>query len=107
MEFHPGDAEHARWLAYTALAVGQAVRAYANRSLRQSIFALRPNRFLALAVVAVVAVQLAIPALPVLAEAFHASVLSAAEWGIVALIAVAPAVVAEMARRMTGRDWVA
>ena len=33
MSWHPGGFEHARWLAFTALVVAQAVRAYANRSL--------------------------------------------------------------------------
>ena len=33
----PGTCEHARWVAFTALVVGQAVRAYANRSLTPAV----------------------------------------------------------------------
>ena len=40
---HPGGFEHARWMALTTLVVAQAVRAYANRSLRQPVISLRPN----------------------------------------------------------------
>jgi Ca2+-transporting ATPase len=106
MEAHPGDADHVRWLAYTALVVGQVVRAYANRSLSQSVFSLRPNGFLALACLVAVAVQVAIPFVPPLAAAFHASPLDVQEWAIVALIALTPAVAAEVVRR-AGRTWVA
>ena len=49
MANHDGGFEHARWLAYTALVVGQVVRAYANRSLiRGPVHRLRPNGFLLL-----------------------------------------------------------
>jgi Ca2+-transporting ATPase len=106
MQAHPGDADHVRWLAYTALVVGQVVRAYANRSLSQSVFSLRPNGFLALACLVAVAVQVAIPFVPPLAAAFHASPLDVQEWAIVALIALTPAVAAEVVRR-AGRTWVA
>ena len=37
MATHPGTAEHARWLAYTGLVCAQAVRANANRSVREPI----------------------------------------------------------------------
>jgi Ca2+-transporting ATPase len=106
METHPGDADHVRWLAYTALVVGQVVRAYANRSLSQSVFSLRPNGFLALSCLVAIAVQVAIPFVPPLAAAFHASPLDVEEWGIVAVIALLPAVVAEVVRRL-GWPWVA
>jgi hypothetical protein len=52
------------------------------------------------------AAQAAIPYLPPLAEAFQATPLSAVEWFVVAIIALAPAVVAEVMRR-SGRLWVA
>ena len=42
----PGDAEHVRWLAYTALVCGQVVRAYANRSLRIPVLRVGRNGFL-------------------------------------------------------------
>jgi Ca2+-transporting ATPase len=106
MQAHPGDADHVRWLAYTALVIGQLVRAYANRSLSQSVFSLRPNGFLALACLVAVVVQVAIPFVPPLATAFHASPLDVEEWAIVAGIALVPAVLAEGVRRM-GWLWVA
>ncbi len=48
MATHPGTAEHARWLAYTSLVCAQAVRANANRSVREPIHRLPPNPFLLL-----------------------------------------------------------
>jgi Ca2+-transporting ATPase len=102
----PGNQEHANWVAFTTLVVAQLVRANANRSLTTSLLRLRPNLLLAVMGVAWLAVQAAIPYVPPLAEAFHASPLSAAEWAAVAVIAVAPAVVAEAIRRR-GRPWVA
>jgi hypothetical protein len=56
--------------------------------------------------VAWLAVQAAIPYFPPLAEAFHASPLSAAEWAAVAVISLVPAIVAEVMRRRR-RTWVA
>ena len=106
MALHPGDADHVRWLAYTALVMGQLARAYANRSVSQSIFKLRLNGFLALACLVGAVTQVAIPFVPPLADAFHASPLDAEEWIIVAVIALAPGIVAELLRRM-GRTWVA
>jgi len=99
MAWLDGDADHVRWLAYTALVIGQLVRAYANRSVSQSVLRLRPNGFLALACLVAVLVQVGIPFVPPLAEAFHASTLDAVEWGIVAAIALTPAVAAELIRR--------
>jgi len=105
---HPGTFEHARWVALTALVLAQAVRAYANRSLRQPVLTLPTNGFLAAVCVITVAVQLAIPFVPPLARAFRASPLSPAEWLIAALVALAPAIVAEIVRsRGRGIDWVA
>jgi len=105
---HGGGEDHARWLAYTALVCGQAVRAYANRSLSSPVHRLRPNGVLALMVVLVIVVQAAIPYVPPLAEAFRATPLDALDWALVALVALTPAVVAEVAgavRRST--VWVA
>jgi P-type Ca2+ transporter type 2C len=102
----PGDQEHANWVAFTALVVAQLVRANANRSLQTSIVRLRPNLLLAGMGVLWLAVQAAIPYVPPLAEAFHATPLSAAEWSAVALFALAPALLAELMRRR-GRTWVA
>ncbi len=59
-----GGGDHARWLAFTALAVGQAVRAYANRSLTVPVYRLAANGFLAAAVLLVIAGQALIPYLP-------------------------------------------
>jgi len=98
--------DHVRWFAYTALVVAQVVRAYANRSLGISVLRLRANWFLAATCVAVIAVQVALPHIPPLADAFRASPLDAAEWGVVAAIALLPAVAAEAIRRL-GHTWVA
>jgi Ca2+-transporting ATPase len=102
-----GGGDHARWLAYTALVCGQAVRAYTNRSLRAPVHRLRPNMLLAAMVVLVVVVQAAIPYVPPLAEAFRAESLTAVEWGLVTLVALAPAVVAEIVRTVRRAEWVA
>ena len=106
MQWHDGSAEHVRWLAYTALVIGQLVRAYSNRSLSLSVLSLRTNGFLAIACLLAVVIQVAIPFIPPLADAFRASPLDALEWGIVAAIALAPALAAEAIRR-SGRTWVA
>jgi Ca2+-transporting ATPase len=106
MQWHDGSAEHVRWLAYTALVIGQLVRAYSNRSLSLSVFSLRTNGFLAIACLLAVVIQVAIPFIPPLADAFRASPLDALEWGIVAAIALAPAAAAEAIRRL-GHTWVA
>jgi Ca2+-transporting ATPase len=101
-----GGLDHDRWVAFTALAVGQVVRAYANRSLVVPVQRLRVNGFLAAAVALVIAVQAAIPYIPPLADAFRASPLSPGEWVLVACMALAPAVVAQ-AVRATGHRWIA
>ena len=107
MVTHPGSAEHTRWLAYTILVCAQAVRANANRSIRSPIHRLPLNWFLLAAGFAVIAIQAAIPYVPFLAEAFRATPLDAADWAIVAVIALAPALVAEVVRTVTGRTWIA
>jgi Ca2+-transporting ATPase len=107
MATHPGGGDHARWLAYSVLVCGQAARAYANRSVREPIWRLPANRFLLAAGIAVVVIQVAIPAVPVLADAFRATPLDISEWVVVALIAVVPAVVVQVVRAITGRPWVA
>jgi Ca2+-transporting ATPase len=107
MVSHPGTAEHARWLAYTSLVVSQVVRANANRSVREPIHRLPMNWFLLAAGLGVVAIQAAIPFVPLLAEAFHATVLDPADWAIVAVVALVPAILAEVVRTVTGRTWVA
>jgi magnesium-transporting ATPase (P-type) len=55
IERHSPDFEHARWLAYTALVVGQVVRANANRSLSFPVLLRRPNPLLLLGGVGCVA----------------------------------------------------
>ena len=106
MVTHPGPPEHTRWLAYSVLVASQAVRANANRSLRVPIHRLSPNGFLLAAGVLVVAIQAAIPQVPILAEAFRASPLDLGDWAIVAVIALAPAFLAEVVRTFTGRTWI-
>jgi hypothetical protein len=93
-------------VAFTTLVAAQVVRANANRSLRQSLFGLPPNTLLLGMALMWLAVQAAIPHVPPLADAFQATPLSAAEWSLVAIVALAPAVVAEVMRR-TGRTWIA
>ena len=107
MVTHPGSADHTRWLAYTVLVCAQAVRANSNRSLRIPTHRLPLNWFLLAAGLIVIGVQAAIPQIPLLAEAFRATPLDASDWAIVAAIALAPAVLAEVVRTATGRTWVA
>jgi magnesium-transporting ATPase (P-type) len=102
-----GGTDHARWLAFNALVFGQLARAWANRSLRFPVARLPLNRLLAAACLASVAVQLAIPFVPPLADAFHASVLAPQELLLVGLIAIAPATVAQVVRSRSARRWVA
>ena len=112
MLWHGGQAgdgasfDEARWLAFTALVVSQAVRAYANRSVRVPVFRLAPNGALLAAVVATIAIQAVIPLVPAIADAFRASVLDPAEWLAVVVVAVGPAIAAQVVRA-TGRPWVA
>ena len=102
-----GDADHARWVAFTALVFGQLVRAYANRSLVHPLHRLTANGFLAIACLVGGVVQLAIPFVPPLAEAFRASPLDGLELALVALVALGPAVAAEVIRSVRGTLWVA
>ena len=106
---YDGTFEHAAWLAYTVLVVGQCVRAYWNRSVREPIHRLGRNGLLLGACVAAVAVQVLIPYVPVLADSFRAVPLNAAEWVVVAIVAFIPAVAAEVVRTFArGRVlWVA
>jgi Ca2+-transporting ATPase len=107
MVTHPGSAEHTRWLAYTTLVAAQVVRAYANRSLTIPLHRLGRNTFLLLTGLAVLAFQIAIPYLPPLAEAFRATPLAPDDWVVVAVVALAPAVLAEVIRTVRGRPWIA
>jgi Ca2+-transporting ATPase len=104
---HSPSFEHARWLAYTALVVGQVVRANANRSLAHPVLLRRPNALLLGGAVLCVAIQVAIPYVPALAEAFQATPLDAYDWLLVAVVALAPAVFAEVYRAVRHRPWVA
>jgi magnesium-transporting ATPase (P-type) len=107
MVTHPGTDDHARWLAYTVLVCGQAVRAYANRSIREPIWRLPANWFLLAAGIAVIVIQAIIPAVPALADPFRATTLDWSDWMVVAAIALAPAVLAQLVRAVTGRTWIA
>jgi Ca2+-transporting ATPase len=107
MSGHEGSADHVRWLAYTALVCGQAVRAYANRSIRLPVHRLGVNGFLLLTAVAVVVVQAAIPYVPPLAEAFRATPLDPTDWTLIAAVALAPALLAQLIRTFSRRVWVA
>jgi Ca2+-transporting ATPase len=107
MATHPGPPDHARWLAYTTLVAAQVVRAYANRSLTVPLHRLGRNSFLLLAGLLVLAIQVAIPHIPPLATAFRATPLEPDDWLIVAVVALAPALVAEVVRTVRGRLWIA
>jgi Ca2+-transporting ATPase len=97
-----------RWVAYTALVIGQVVRAYANRSLTGPVHRLRPNWLLAAACIIVVVVQVLIPAVPALADAFRAHPLGIGEWLVVELVALLPPVLAEAIRSLRpGTTWIA
>ena len=104
-----GGFDHAAWLAYTILVVGQCVRAYWNRSIREPIHRLGTNGVLLGACLAAVSIQALIPSVPVLADAFRATPLSASDWVIVAIVAFLPAAAAEVIRTARrGRTvWVA
>jgi magnesium-transporting ATPase (P-type) len=67
------------------------------------------NRFLLIASVAAIAVQVLIPYVPPLAEAFRATPLAPHEWLLVGVVAFAPALAAEVARtiRRGQATWVA
>jgi Ca2+-transporting ATPase len=107
MANHDGGFLHARWLAFTALVVGQAVRAYANRSIREPVHRLRRNGFLLFACAAATVVQIGIPYVPPLADAFRATPLEPLDWLFVGIVAVLPAIVAESVRTLRpGTTWV-
>lgn len=104
-----GDFQHAAWLGYSALVVGQCTRAYWNRSLREPIHRLGTNGFLLAACLGAVAIQAGIPYVPPLAAAFRATPLDIRDWLLVLAVAAIPAVAAEIAR-LRGRGkliWVA
>ena len=106
---HDGGSTMRAWLAYTCLVVGQCVRAYWNRSVREPVHRLGRNGFLLGACLFAVAVQALIPSVPVLAEAFRATPLATSDWAIVAVVAFAPALLAEVVRTVRGGRtvWVA
>jgi magnesium-transporting ATPase (P-type) len=103
----PHGIEHGQWLAYTALACGQAVRAYGNRSLTEPLHRLSLNGFLLAAAIFTIVVQVAMPYVPALADAFRAQPLDAREWVLVAVVALAPALLAQLVRARSRRLWVA
>jgi Ca2+-transporting ATPase len=107
IEQHSPDFEHARWLAYTALVVGQVVRANANRSLAYPVLLRRPNALLLVGGLLCIGIQLVIPFVPALSDAFQATPLDAFDWLLVVAVALAPALVAEAYRALTHRPWVA
>ncbi len=102
-----GTFEHVRWLAYTALVVGQVVRANANRSLAYPVLRRRPNMLLLAGGIVCIAAQVAIPFIPPLAAAFQATPLDALDWVLVGIVALLPAVFAEAYRAARHRTWVA
>jgi len=107
MATHGGDLEHARWVAFNSLVVGQVVRAYANRSLTAPVLTLGRNSVLIGACLVALAAQVAIPYVPVLADTFRASALDLADWLLIGVVALAPALLAETMRAVRRRIWVA
>ena len=83
------------------------MRAYANRSLTVPLHRLGRNTFLLLTALLVLAIQVAIPYVPPLAEAFRATPLEPDDWAHRAVVALAPAVLAEVVRTVRGRMWIA
>jgi len=104
---HTGGLDHARWVAFNALVVGQVVRAYANRSLTRPVVSLRRNGLLAAACLVALAAQVAIPYVPILADTFRATPLDGEDWLLVAVVALVPAIAAELIRGLRRRTWVA
>jgi magnesium-transporting ATPase (P-type) len=104
---HDGGLDHARWVAFNALVVGQVVRAYANRSMTEPLLTLHRNGALLAACVIGVVGQIAIPYVPALADMFRAQPLSLGDWLLVALVALPPALLAEFIRAWRKRPWVA
>jgi Ca2+-transporting ATPase len=98
----PQGPAHGQWLAYTALACAQAVRAYGNRSLTEPLHRLSWNGVLLAAAVFTVVVQIAMPYVPALADAFRAQPLNAGEWVLVGIVALGPALVAQVVRLRHG-----
>lgn len=101
------DLNHARWVAFTSLVAAQSIRAYSNRSLLTPVTRLPANVFLSTVCLITILVQIVIPFVPPLSEAFRASLLSPWEWVLVTGVAVLPALVAELLRRMGRGPWVA
>jgi Ca2+-transporting ATPase len=102
-----GGSAHGQWLAFTTLVCAQAARGYANRSLTLPLQRLPRNTVLLSACVAVVVIQAAMPYVPPLADAFRAVPLTALEWVLVAIVALAPALLAQIVRSARGMTWVA
>jgi Ca2+-transporting ATPase len=103
----PKGPAHGQWLAYTSLVCAQAVRAYANRSLTVPLQRLGSNGFLLAAAILVIVVQAAMPYVPALADAFRAQPLDLVEWGLVGVVALAPALIAQVVRTRRASLWVA
>jgi Ca2+-transporting ATPase len=98
---------HQRWVAFTALVLAQAVRANANRSLTKPTWTFPINPLLAGAAFVVAVIQVLIPFVPPLADAFRASPLSPVEWLLAIGVALLPWGVAEAVRYRRGLAWVA
>jgi Ca2+-transporting ATPase len=107
IETHGEGADHARWLAYTALVCGQAIRAYANRSIREPVHRLGRNGVLLGACIATIVIQALIPYVGQLRDAFRATPLDPVDWLAVAIVALAPALLAELIRTVRRSVWVA
>ena len=103
----PRGPEHGQWLAYTALVCAQAVRAYGNRSLTEPLHLLSRNGFLLGAALFTIVIQVAIPYVPALADAFRAQTLDTRDWLLVAGVAFAPFLLAQLLRVRGRRLWVA
>lgn len=94
-----GDAapRHATTVAFMTLALAQVAHAYNCRSTRRSAFGgdALANRWLLAAVATCVALQLAAVHAPLLQRVLRTTPLSAADWGLVGLAALAPVAIVE------------
>jgi hypothetical protein len=67
----------------------------------------RPNLLLLAGGILCIVVQVAIPFVPAVRDAFEATQMDAFDWLLVAVIALAPALFAEIYRAVRHRPWVA
>jgi len=95
-----GGVERARVLAFSTSILAQSLHAYSLRSTRYSLFTIGPfsNRFMNLAVIAVILANLAIIYVPFLQPIFATMPLDLADWAIVVGLSLVPLLVVQATR---------